>query len=200
MPIPPRLRRVRLGDDGGQSGWFRIGGTSGGTAMGRARRHCQSGTRLAGRSSLTNAVADMYSLSSSDFYDVTSGATGPIAPQRDTIWSPGWEAPGQSRHPAVGRLDLRVGHDHHRGGGVERTRPGGAAPDMAAVAGAVGVASAASAWNGFGRSGFQQFGGGSLFIFAATSNAGPNLKALPWRPLFRTLRPPSRLLRCPKRP
>ena len=61
----------------GQSGWFRIGGTSAGAPQWASLvAIADQGLTLAGKSTLGNAQSLIYSLSSSDFHDVSSGSNG----------------------------------------------------------------------------------------------------------------------------
>ena len=60
--------------------------------MGRTHRHRQPGAGP-GRPQLAHQRhrRHLFALQQR-FYDITSGATGPIAPAKDTIWSPAWAA------------------------------------------------------------------------------------------------------------
>jgi hypothetical protein len=62
---------------GGQSGWFSVGGTSGGAPQWAGLiAIADQGLALAGKGSLANAQAALYSIPSSAFHDVTVGFNG----------------------------------------------------------------------------------------------------------------------------
>jgi subtilase family serine protease len=67
-------------DTYGGSGWYEVGGTSAGAPQWSAIiAIADQGRALAGKASLANAQAALYSLSSSDFRDITAGSNGKSA-------------------------------------------------------------------------------------------------------------------------
>ena len=61
----------------GKTGWFEVGGTSAGAPQWAALvAIADQGRALAGKATLANAQVPIYSLSTSDFHDVTSGSNG----------------------------------------------------------------------------------------------------------------------------
>ena len=63
--------------DGNQTGWFQIGGTSAGAPQWAALIAIVNQNRVAaGKSTLSNAPAAIYSLPSADFHDITTGSNG----------------------------------------------------------------------------------------------------------------------------
>ncbi|MBS0210063.1 MAG: S53 family peptidase [Planctomycetes bacterium] len=74
------LTGVAMYDTYGGAGWFRVGGTSAGAPQWAALvAIADQGRVLAGKATLGNAQTAIYSLSSADFHDVTTGYNGYFA-------------------------------------------------------------------------------------------------------------------------